>query len=87
VARVLSGARAFFFCLELGVLADDVRERGADRGESSAVVERFAAVRCARADHGWDFASIVSELPPLGCDFVPVVSDFAAVVRFDADDG
>ncbi len=64
----------------LVVLADDVRELDADRGSSSAVVERFAAVRCARADNRGDYAGVVSKLPPGGCDFAPVV-------RFNADDG
>ena len=58
----------------------------ADRGTSSAVVERLAAVRCARADDRGDHASDVSQLAGLGCDFLPVVGDFAPVVGFDADD-
>jgi hypothetical protein len=71
----------------LVVLADDVRELDADRGPSSAVVERFPATRCARADGRGDYASFVSKVPPLACDVAPVVRERAAVVRFDAADG
>jgi hypothetical protein len=72
--------------LVLVVLADDVCDLDADRGPSSAVVEKFTAVRCARADGRRDYANRVSKLPPRGCSFVPVVRELAAVVRFDADD-
>jgi hypothetical protein len=65
---------------------DDVCDLDADRGPSSAVVEKFTAVRCARADDRPDYANLVSKLPPRGCAFVPVVRELAAVVRFDADD-
>jgi hypothetical protein len=64
----------------------DVCDLDADRGPSSAVVERFTAVRCARADSRRDYANRVSKLQPRGCSFVPVVGELAAVVRFDADD-
>jgi hypothetical protein len=63
-----------------------VRELDADRGPSSAVVERLTDVRCARADGRRDYANVVSELQPRSCNFVPVVRQLAAVVRFDADD-
>ena len=69
-----------------GRFTDDVRELDADRGPSSAVVEKLTAVRCARADGRRDSADLVSKLPPRGCAFVPVVGELAAVVRFDADD-
>ena len=72
--------------LVLVVLVDDVCDLDADRGPSSAVVEKFTAVRCARADRRRDYASLMSKLPPRGCNFVPVVRELAAVVRFDADD-
>jgi hypothetical protein len=71
----------------LVVLADDVRELDADRGSSSAVVERFTATRCARADGRGDSAGFVSKVPPRGGEIAPVVREHAAVVRFDADDG
>jgi hypothetical protein len=71
----------------LVVLADDVRELDADRGSSSAVVDRFTATRCARADGRGDHAGLVSKVPPLGGDVAPVVREHAAVVRYDADDG
>ena len=63
-----------------------MRELDADRGTSSAVVEKLTAVRCARADGRRGYADLVSKLPPRGCNFVPVVGELAAVVRFDADD-
>jgi hypothetical protein len=73
--------------LAVVVLADDVRELDADRGPSSAVVERFTATRWARADGRGDHAGFVSKVPPLGGDVAPVVREHAAVVRYDADDG
>jgi hypothetical protein len=72
--------------LALVGFADDVRELDADRGSSSPDVEKLAAVRCARADDRGDYASYVSKLPPVGRDFVAVVSELAAVVSFDAHD-
>jgi hypothetical protein len=63
-----------------------VRELDADRGASSAVVEKSTAVRCARADGRRDYANLVSKLEPRGCNCVPVVRQLAAVVSFDADD-
>jgi hypothetical protein len=63
-----------------------VRELDADRGASSAVVEKSTAVRCARGDGRRDYANLVSKLERRGCNFVPVVRQLAAVVRFDADD-
>ena len=62
------------------------RELDADRGPSSALVEKLTAARCARADGRRDSANVVSKLPPRGGAFVPVVGELAAVVRFDADD-
>jgi hypothetical protein len=64
-----------------------VRELDADRSPSSAVGERFPAVRCALAEDGGDSAGVGSELPPVADDPVPVVGELVAVVRFDADDG
>jgi hypothetical protein len=72
--------------LVLVVLVDDVREFDADRGPSSAVVEKFTAVRCARADRRRDYANLVSKLQPRGCNCVPVVRELPPVVRFDSDD-
>jgi hypothetical protein len=62
-------------------LADDVHELDADRGSSSAVVEKFTAARCARADGRRDYANRVSKLQPRGCNFVPVVGELADDVR------
>jgi len=64
----------------------DVCDLDADRGLSSAVVEKFTAVPCARADGRRNYANLVSTLQPRGCNCVPVVGELAAVVRFDADD-
>jgi hypothetical protein len=66
---------------------DDVRELDADRGPSSAVVERFTVTRWPRADVRGDCASFVRKVPPRGCDVVHVVREHAPVVRFDVDDG
>jgi outer membrane murein-binding lipoprotein Lpp len=57
-----------------------------DRSPSSAVVERFTAVRCAHADVRGEHAAYVGKLPPLGCVLAALVRENAAVGSFDADD-